>query len=84
MGPANEVGPDQIARLTEVMEWVRNFAKSGFVAQTESMTLADVCFVATYSTLEVTALLDAEKVTYKIIFYKSSRLAKKGSQFPHP
>ena len=63
MGPANEVGADQIARLTEVMDWVRDYAKSGFVAQTESMTVADVCFVATYSTLEAAGLLDLEKVT---------------------
>jgi hypothetical protein len=65
MGPASEVGSDQIARLTEVMDWVQDFVKSGFVAQTESITVADICFVATYSTLEATGLLDLGKVRKK-------------------
>ena len=63
MGPANEVGPDQISRLKEVLGWVRDFSKNGlFAAGTKHFTLADICLVATYSTLLATEVIDVAEV----------------------
>ena len=65
MGPATEVGADQIARLKEVLGWVHDFAKTGYAAGTDHFTLADICFVATFSTLQAAALVDLEEVSWK-------------------
>ena len=62
MGPATKVGPDQLARLKEVIGWVHDFAKEGFVAGSQDFTVADICFVATYSTLEAAGLVDLTEV----------------------
>ena len=70
MGPASEVGPDQIARLKEVLGWVRDYVKKGFAAGTKDFTVADICFVATYSTLEAAGLVDLTEVHYlRIVTY---------------
>ncbi len=63
MGPVCEVGPDQIARLHEVLGWVRDYVKDGkFVAGTGHLTLADICFVATYSTLKAAGVINLDEV----------------------
>ena len=63
MGPVSEVGSDQIARLHEVLGWVRDFVKDGkFAAGTGHLTLADICFVATYSTLKAAGIINLDEV----------------------
>jgi hypothetical protein len=63
MGPVSEVGPDQISRLQEVLGWVRDYVKDGkFAAGTGHLTLADICFVATYSTLKATEVINLDQV----------------------
>jgi hypothetical protein len=68
MGPANEVGPEQISRLKEVLGWVRDFTKAGFAAGTNHFTLADICFLATYSSVLATEVIDVAEV--KLFFRK--------------
>ena len=52
-------GEDKMDRFKEVMGWVNDFIKtSGFVAGTDCMTLADLAFLATYSTIEATGNFD--------------------------
>ena len=56
-GPAP--GEDKMDRFKEVMGWVNDFIKtSGFAAGTDCMTLADLAFLATYSTIEATGNFD--------------------------
>jgi len=49
-GPAP--GPDKLEKFTEVMGWVNDFIKpTGYVAGTDHLTVADLCFLATYATI---------------------------------
>lgn len=76
MGPATEVGPDQLARMKEVLGWVHDFAKEGFVAGTNDFTVADICFIATYSTLEATGIVDLTEVSRVVVSYTTLELFK--------
>ena len=43
-------GKKEYDRFKEIMKWVDDFIKNtGYVAGTNHFTLADICFVATYS-----------------------------------
>jgi glutathione S-transferase len=43
----------------EVMGWVNDFIKpTGYVAGTDHLTVADLCFVATYATIEACGKFD--------------------------
>ena len=56
-GPAP--GPDKLERFKEVMGWVTDFVKpTGYMAGTESLTVADIAFLATYSTVVATGHFD--------------------------
>ena len=66
MGPASEVGPDQIARLKEVLGWVRDYVKKGFAAGTKDFTVADICFVATYATILASEAFDLSSVNQEL------------------
>jgi hypothetical protein len=63
MGPVCEVSPDLISRLHEVLGWVRDYVKDGkFAAGTGHLTLADICFLATYSTLKASQVIPLDEV----------------------
>ena len=48
-------GQDKVDRLEEVLGWVEGFvAVDKFCAGTSQITIADIAFLATYSTLKVT------------------------------
>ena len=48
-------GQDKVDKLKEVLGWVDGFvAEDKFCAGTSQMTIADITFMATYSTLKVT------------------------------
>ena len=48
-------GQDKADKLTEVLGWVDGFvAGDKFCAGTSQITIADIAFLATYSTLKVT------------------------------
>jgi glutathione S-transferase len=58
-GKDTEIAADKLARFVEVMGWVRDYVKEGkFAAGTGHLTLADICFVATYSTIKATDAFD--------------------------
>jgi hypothetical protein len=48
--------------LKEVLGWVREFVKKDYAAGTKDFSVADICFVATYSTLEAAGLVDLTEV----------------------
>ena len=53
---------DKYAKLQEVLGWAKGFiAETGYVAGTKKLTLADICFVATLSTVTATGIVDFEK-----------------------
>ena len=63
MGPVCKVGSDLITRLQEVFGWVQDYVKGGkFAAGTGHLTLADICFVATYSTLKAVGVNNLDEV----------------------
>ena len=47
-------GQDKVDKLKEVLGWVDGFvAEDKFCAGTTNLTIADIAFMATYSTLKV-------------------------------
>ncbi len=50
-------------RFNEVLDWANDFVKkSGYVAGTDHLTIADLAFLATYSTIKATGIIaDASK-----------------------
>ena len=52
IGPSKELK----AKYVEVLGWVAVMVKKGFVAGTPDVTLADISFVSTFSTLKVSKL----------------------------
>jgi len=59
MGPESEIAADKLVRAIEVLGWVRDYVKDGkFAAGTGHLTLADICFVATFSTITATEAFD--------------------------
>jgi len=53
---------EKYAKLQEVLGWAKDFiAETGYVAGTKGITLADLCFVATLSTVQATGIVDFEK-----------------------
>ena len=56
--------PDETTfkKFYEVLSWANDFVKpTGYVAGTDHMTLADISFLATYSTVKATGYFDLEK-----------------------
>jgi len=56
--------PDETTfkKFDEVLAWANDFVKpTGYVAGTDHMTLADISFLATYSTVKATGYFDLEK-----------------------
>ena len=52
-------GENEQKRFDEVMGWVQDFIKpTGYVAGTSYLTLADLAFLATYSTVDATGHFD--------------------------
>jgi len=52
-------GPEKLEKFVEVMGWVNDFIKpTGYVAGTDHLTVADLCFVATYATIEACGKFD--------------------------
>ena len=49
---AKSVSKETLEKYDEVLKWVTTMVKPGFVAGTTYMTLADISFMATYSTLK--------------------------------
>ena len=61
-GPAP--GPDKLEKFTEVMGWVNDFIKpTGYVAGTDHLTVADLCFLATYATIVASENFDLTPYT---------------------
>ena len=58
--------PSQVLqdKYHEVLGWVSNMAKSGYVAGTSNMTLADISFVATYSSIKAMGSVDTRKYPF--------------------
>jgi len=51
-GGAPAADPKKLDRLREVLGWVNDFLKpTGYVAGTQNLTIADIVFVGTYSTI---------------------------------
>merc|ERR1711997_624027 len=49
-------------KLEEVLGWAKDFiATTGYVAGTEKLTLADLCFLATLTSVSATGIVDFEK-----------------------
>ena len=47
-----DIDTEQYNKLKEVLGWAKDFiAETGYVAGTEKMTLADICFLATLSSM---------------------------------
>merc|ERR1712080_540886 len=50
---------EKLAKLKEVLGWMDGFVKDGkFAAGGDSLTLADICLVATYSTIKASGVID--------------------------
>ena len=65
-GPSDETRK----KYDEVLKWITNSVKSGFVASKDHMTLADLSFVATYSTLRATGSVDTRKFAFNEAWFK--------------
>ena len=51
-GGSESIDKEKYAKLQEVLGWAKGFiAETGYVAGTAKLTLADICFVATLSTM---------------------------------
>jgi glutathione S-transferase len=60
----NPAGEKEVDKLKEVLGWVDGFVKDGkFAAGGDNLTLADICLVATYSTLKATGYMDLSGYT---------------------
>jgi len=52
-------GEDKTNKLKEVLGWVNDWVKDGkFAAGGDKLTLADICLVATYSTIKASGILE--------------------------
>jgi len=59
MGPESEIAADKLTRFNEVIGWVHDYVKDGkFAAGTGHFSLADICFVATFSTIVASEAFD--------------------------
>lgn len=62
MFQGQKVSQSDIDGLHEALVWSDDFVKeTGYVAGTDHLTLADVAFVATYSTVKAQELMDHSK-----------------------
>merc|ERR1712045_1022756 len=58
-GNEPDSSPEKMDKFVEVMGWVNDFIKpTGYVAGTHHLTVADLCFVATYATIEACGKFD--------------------------
>ena len=54
-GGSESIDKEKYAKLQEVLGWAKDFiADTGYVAGTTKLTLADICFVSTLSTVTAT------------------------------
>ena len=52
-------GENEVKRFHEVMGWIQDFVKpTGYIAGTNDLTVADLAFLATFSTIEATGHFD--------------------------
>merc|ERR1712141_860618 len=59
---AEEIEKAKYEKLQEVLGWAKGFiAETGYVAGTEKLAIADLCFLATLSTIADTGVVDMEK-----------------------
>lgn len=57
-------GPDTLEKFKEVMGWVNDYIKpTGYVAGTDHLTVADLCFLATFATVVATEYFDLAPYT---------------------
>jgi len=57
-----DIDTEQYNKLKEVLGWAKDFiAETGYVAGTEKMTLADICFLATLSSMMAAGAADFDK-----------------------
>jgi len=57
-----DIEKDKYNKLKEVLGWAKDFiAETGYVAGTEKMTIADICFLATLSSIMAAGAADFEK-----------------------
>jgi len=57
-----DIEKDKYNKLKEVLGWAKDFiAETGYVAGTEKMTIADICFLATLSTIIASGAADFDK-----------------------
>eukprot|EP00096_Caligus_rogercresseyi_P012743 TRINITY_DN543_c0_g1_i1.p1 TRINITY_DN543_c0_g1~~TRINITY_DN543_c0_g1_i1.p1 ORF type:complete len:218 (-),score=57.88 TRINITY_DN543_c0_g1_i1:67-720(-) len=58
----SEPKPEAFDKLKEVLGWANDMLKeTGFAAGTENMTIADICWVATYSSIKESGILELEE-----------------------
>ena len=59
-------GPSEETRkkYDEVLKWITNSVKSGFVASKDPMTFVNLSIVATYSRLRATGSADTRKIRF--------------------
>jgi len=62
MGPDSEIAEDKLARLHEVLGWVNDYVKEGGFLVGSTFSLADIIYVASYSTLVATEAVDLAQV----------------------
>merc|ERR1719323_2986274 len=68
-------GEKENNRVKEVMGWVNDFIKpTGYVAGTDHMTLADICFAATLSTAVATEHFDLSAYPETLACLKRSKV----------
>ena len=65
-GPSEETPK----KYDEVLKWITNSVKSGFVASKDHMSLTDLSFIATYSTLRATGSVDTRKFAFNEAWFK--------------
>ena len=64
---AKSVSKETLEKYDEVLKWVTTMVKPGFVAGTTYMTLADISFMATYSTLKAIGKFIEKRIsTYSV------------------
>ena len=54
-GGSKSIDKEKYAKLQEVLGWAKDFiANTGYAAGTKKLTLADICFISTLSTVAAT------------------------------
>ncbi len=66
MGPESEIAADKLTRLHEVLGWTNDYVKEGGFLVGNDFTLADIIFVASYSTMLASGAVDLSPVSITI------------------